>query len=222
MTKSLGRLILSLCIVASTAPMCLAQSPSVASAAPLLSAGITQEINAVVPNFGVVSNKLLRGGQPREGGLEALKKAGVTTVVNLRDGLEDIEGERQLAHKLGLKFVSIPMSVFKTAAPAQVDKFLKTVSENKDGKTFVHCRQGMDRCSTMVAMYRMNVDNWTAKRAYDEMLSYGFHPFLLGLRWSVFANEQAVLSAKALSTPPAGAGQMIQTDLPIQPAPLAK
>lgn len=222
MTKSLGRFILSLCLISSSSPMCFAQSPSVASAAPLLSAGLTQEINTVVPNFGVVSNKLLRGGQPREGGLEALKKAGVNTIVNLRDGLDDIDGERQIAHKLGLKFVSIPMSVFKTATPAQVDKFLKVVSDNKDGKTFVHCRQGMDRCGTMVAMYRMNVDSWTAKRAYGEMLSYGFHPFLLGLRWSVFANEQAVLSAKALATPALGAGQTIQTDLPIQPAPVAK
>ncbi len=218
MTKSLGRFILSVCIVSAAAPVCFAQSPSVASAAPLLSAGLTQEINTVVPNFGVVSEKLLRGGQPREGGLEALKKAGVNTIVNLRDGLEDIEREKQTAHKLGLKFVSIPMSVFKTATPSQVDKFLKTVSANKDGKTFVHCRQGMDRCGTMVAMYRMNVENWTAKKAYGEMLNYGFHPILLGLRWSVFANEQAILSAKALVPAAPNAGQTIQTDLPIQPA----
>ena len=55
-----------------------------------LSAESTQEIEKVVPNFGVVSNNLLRGGQPRDGGLQALKKAGVKTIVCLRDGNQDI------------------------------------------------------------------------------------------------------------------------------------
>ena len=142
--------------------------------------------------------------------------AGVKTVVNLRDGQEDIDGEKQAATKLGLKFVSIPMSVFKTATKEQVDKFLKVVRDTKDGRVFVHCRQGMDRCGTMVAMYRINEERWTAKKAYDEMLSFGFHPFLLGLRWSVFASEAAVLSAKALPVP--SMGQNMKTDLSIQPA----
>ncbi|MBX9693351.1 MAG: tyrosine-protein phosphatase [Cyanobacteria bacterium] len=164
--------------------------------ASVLSAATVQDINSVIPNFGIVSPTLLRGGQPRKGGLASLKRAGVKTIVNLRDGNEDIRSEKALAEELGLNFVSIPMSVFKHASKEQVDQFMKVVKNPDNPMTFVHCRQGMDRCGTMVAMYRMKEQSWTAKAAYEEMLKYGFHPFLLGLRWSVFSNDPALLAGK--------------------------
>lgn len=144
------------------------------------------EINQVIPNFGIVSPALFRGGQPGKGGLEALKNAGVKTIVNFRDGEEDIRTEKALAHKLGLKFVSIPLSVFKSVNKNQVDHFLSVVRNPENQPVFAHCRQGQDRCGTMVAMYRMNEEAWGAGQAYNEMLKYGFHPMFIGLTSAVY------------------------------------
>lgn len=145
-----------------------------------------QEINQHIPNFAIVSPVLLRGGQPAKGGLEALKNAGVKTIVNFRDGEEDIRTEKALARKLGLNFVSIPLSVFKSVNKEQVEHFLSVIRNPENQPVFAHCRQGQDRCGTMVAMYRMNEEAWSASQAYNEMLQYGFHPMFLGLTAAVY------------------------------------
>ena len=62
----------------------------------------TAEVLAqVVPNFGVVTPFLLRGAQPSRQGFEALRAAGVKTVVNFRDGKKDIAVEKELVESLG-------------------------------------------------------------------------------------------------------------------------
>ena len=38
-----------------------------------------------LPNFGMVNEKLYRGGQPRKGGVRRLVALGVNTIINLRD-----------------------------------------------------------------------------------------------------------------------------------------
>ena len=171
------------------------------------SAAAVQDITSVVPNFGIVSPVFLRGGQPKEGGLASLKRAGVKTIVNLRDGASDIQAERKIAKTLGLNFVSIPLSVFKYASRDQVDQFLKVVNKPENQPIFVHCRQGQDRCGTMVAMYRMKEQAWTAKNAYEEMLKYGFHPFFVGLKWSVFSNDPALVNGQPVLNKQAAPGK---------------
>ena len=156
------------------------------NSATTISAASLKKLSEIIPNYGYVDSNLIRGGQPSAKGLKALKDAGVKTIVNLRDGKDDIREEQALAKSLGLKFVSIPLSVFKGVDNVQRDKFLATVNSSDCQPVFVHCRQGQDRCSTMVAMYRMQKDGWTAEQAYKEMLSYGFHPMFIGLKWSVF------------------------------------
>src|SRR5271170_400988 len=63
-----------------------------------------------VPNSGKINDHLYRGAQPRDPGLLALKKLGVTTIVDLR--LEDPEKfgwEEKRAESLGMHFVHIPV-----------------------------------------------------------------------------------------------------------------
>ncbi len=145
-----------------------------------------QVLSQVVPNFGVVTPFLLRGAQPSRQGFEALKAAGVKTVVNLRDGKKDIANEKELVESLGMKSVSIPLSVFKTVKDEEIEKFLKIVCDPNNGPVYMHCRQGQDRCGTMVAIYRLTQQKWGASQAYDEMLKYGFHPFFIGLSNSMY------------------------------------
>jgi protein tyrosine/serine phosphatase len=182
-------------------PSLVSDSKIEANSGTSLSATALSNLKEVIPNYGFVSSKLIRGGQPSAAGLKALKAAGVKTIVNLRDGKDDISEERALAKSLGLKFVSIPLSVFKGVDQAQTDKFLATVNNSESQPVFVHCRQGQDRCGTMVAMYRMHEESWTASQAYKEMLTYGFHPMFFGLKGSVFG-VSAQLGRPETAPPP--------------------
>lgn len=144
-----------------------------------------------VPNFGVVSPTLIRGGLPGVHGIEALKNAGVKTVINLmNDGKLSVD-EKELVEKHDMKYVSIPMSHFKAATPEQIQKFLSVVNDPVNQPAFVHCHQGQDRTGTMVAVYRVNHEGWTAKKAFEEMMGYGFHPFFVNLTSSVYAVASA-------------------------------
>lgn len=144
-----------------------------------------QEIDRQVPNFGIVSSTLLRGGQPRDDAFVLLKKAGVKAIINLRDGEKDIAHERNLAEQLGLKFISIPLSSFGKISREQFAQFLQIVRAPENQPAFVHCRQGQDRSGAMVAMYRIVDQGWSYGKAYGEMIKYGFHPFLIGLSSSL-------------------------------------
>ena len=59
-----------------------------------------------LPNFAEVSPNLFRGGQPGVDGLEALKKMGVSVVIDMRGTKSSHE---QLAvRKLGMEYIAIP------------------------------------------------------------------------------------------------------------------
>ncbi len=144
-----------------------------------------------LPNFGVVSPTLIRGGLPGVHGIEALRTAGVKTVINLMNEGKLTDDEKELVEKNDMKYVSIPMSHFKPATPDQIEKFLSVVNDPVNQPAFVHCHQGQDRTGTMVAVYRINHEGWTAKKAFDEMIKYGFHPFFVNLTSSVYAVASA-------------------------------
>jgi len=149
-------------------------------------------LSQVIPNFGVVTPFLLRGAQPSREGFAALKAAGVKTVINLRDGKKDIESEKTAVEALGMKSVSIPLSVFKTVKDDDMERFLKIVNDPKQQPVYVHCRQGQDRCGTMVGIYRLTQQSWTASDAYKEMIKYGFHPMFFGLSNSMYRVASAL------------------------------
>ena len=123
-----------------------------------------------ITNFGEVTPHLYRGGLLRGDGLEALRKLGVTVVVDTRAHNKNEEKE---AEALDMKYVAIPWH-----CPWPKDevfaKFLKVLHENKGKKVFVHCRLGDDRTGMMIAAYRMAEEGWSADEAMTEMKSFGF------------------------------------------------
>lgn len=161
-------------------PQALAQTTSLASLVAKPGPGLPH-FYTVTPDY-----QLLRGGQPSGQGLQQLKRAGVKTIINLRQIDSSVEREEALAHELGMHFVSIPMNSFDKATPSDIRKFLDTVGQSENLPAFVHCRLGEDRTGTMVAIYRIDKEGWQPDRAYSEMLNRGFHPFLIGLSNSVF------------------------------------
>jgi protein-tyrosine phosphatase len=62
---------------------------------------------------------------------------------------------------------------------AKAEKLLEGATP--DDVVLVHCTHGQDRTGLVVGIYRL-AHGWTKDAAYAEMLQYGFHPELLGLR----------------------------------------
>jgi protein tyrosine phosphatase (PTP) superfamily phosphohydrolase (DUF442 family) len=125
------------------------------------------------PRFARVADGLYRGGQPTHKHLAALKELGVTTVINLRREGEDVyKSEKAEVQRLGMKFVHFPFyGVF-----AVDDVFLETIlSEMKFKNVYIHCKNGRDRTSLLVALYRARIEGWEPRVAWKlEVIDYGF------------------------------------------------
>jgi protein tyrosine/serine phosphatase len=151
----------------------------------------TSAVSHHVPRFREVHSGLYRGGQPTIDGFEDLKKMGIRTVVNLR--VED--SEREKVEALGMKYVHIPIDMpllkrpWREIPDKSVDDFLQTVNDPANQPVFVHCQRGADRTGTMIALYRVKVDNWEADKAYDEARE-------IGLRWMYRGFRNQILRSK--------------------------
>lgn len=131
-----------------------------------------------IPNFGKVSPFLYRGGQPKDGGYEALSKLGVKMVVNLRQESEtDVAAERKAVEALGMRYVSIPWRGFDKPNDKHIAEFLQLIRANPETPVFVHCRRGAERTGVMVASYRMAMQQWTPEQALEEMEEFKFRGF---------------------------------------------
>ncbi len=130
-----------------------------------------------VKNFGQVTPALYRGAQPTAQGFEQLQKLGVAVVIDFRDEKSQIDRERRELQARHMTFVSIPWNAFHDPAPEQVREYFAVLRANADKKVFVHCHKGADRTGTMVALYRIAAQGWTADDAVREMKTYHLHAF---------------------------------------------
>ena len=132
-----------------------------------------------LPNFYRVTPNLYRGAQPTAEGMRALEAMGVKTVLSLRAFNDDdaLLPQTRLAH---------PRIRFKTWHPEHEDvvRFLRIVTDPNSAPVFVHCRFGSDRTGTMIAIYRIAVQDWDREAAIREMVEggYGFHPMWENLK----------------------------------------
>lgn len=121
-----------------------------------------------------ISDGLYRGSQPTEEGYKALKEMGVKTVVTFRV-FNSYEKEAKAA---GLEQVRIPIHASIGSTPPteeQVKRFFEVVLDPEKQPVYIHCKHGKDRTGTMAALYRMEVDGWTAGEAIEEMQAFGYH-----------------------------------------------
>lgn len=125
-----------------------------------------------IGNFGQMDERFYRGAQPLESDYQSLKDLGITTVIDLRNDPTDYE--KAAVEALGMKYVNIQMSGWKSPKDRQVEEFLKLVDNPETGKFFVHCKAGIHRTGVAGAVYRFTKYNWTYDQAYKEMKNYNF------------------------------------------------
>lgn len=133
-------------------------------------------------NFAKVEETLWRGARPTEKGLLQLKSRGVKTLVNFENDKKVVESEAAWCKANGIKFVSIPLSIITPPKLEKINQFLALANDPAARPLYFHCMQGRDRTGTAAFAYRISHDGWDYDRAYQEMVSYGFHTYLVGLR----------------------------------------
>ena len=127
-----------------------------------------------LPNFAQVDANFYRGAQPSEAGVEKLAQMGVKTIIDLRGEDQNALREKEWAQKSGIKFVSVNLSNWFKPKTADIEQIIKEINAPENQPVFVHCQRGSDRTGTVVAIYRISHDNYTAKQAIDEAKKFDF------------------------------------------------
>jgi protein tyrosine/serine phosphatase len=128
---------------------------------------------ADVKNFGKVNDHIYRGGQPDEDEYKRLAAIGIKTIIDLREYPEGYA--RRLAEGAGLQYINIRLNDKRPPTEAESNTFLQMVNDENNWPVFVHCAGGRHRTGVLLAVYRMEVDGWDARRAYEEMKDYKFY-----------------------------------------------
>jgi protein tyrosine/serine phosphatase len=82
-----------------------------------------------------------------------------------------------------MNYISYPLSGFFSPSKDKVDSIMQVLNNPYYWPIFIHCKHGQDRTGLIIGLYRVFYQEWTPKEAYQEMIRYGFHPWLLGLRF---------------------------------------
>lgn len=126
-------------------------------------------------NFARMAPGVYRSAQPRPEAWPVLRAMGFRTVIGLRSHHTDAEE----AAKVGIDFVDLGLRAGATGSSAppdeQIRKFFEIVTSPERRPVLFHCAQGKDRTGTMAALYRIELDGWTAEEAVEEMNAFGYH-----------------------------------------------
>lgn len=91
-----------------------------------------------LPRFHQVSERLYRGGQPREGGLRRLRELGIDTIVNLRGKGQQTSAEEVEARSLGFNYFNIALPNWGRPQDERVRRILLIIAAPQNGRVFVH------------------------------------------------------------------------------------
>ncbi|MDP3997379.1 MAG: sulfur transferase domain-containing protein [Candidatus Andersenbacteria bacterium] len=123
-----------------------------------------------------VPGVLSRSGQPLIGEFEWLRQQGWRGVVDLRvDGERDEVGDdRKLPgfDALGFNYLALPIIDGHPPTDEQAEQFLTFVTDAANQPVHVHCRGGIGRAGTMVALYRYAVQGWPLDKAIEESRAF--------------------------------------------------
>lgn len=182
-----------------------AVSATAATIAPVTTVAKVDFSSVKIGNFGQMDERFFRGAQPLQSDFQALKDLGINTVIDLRNDPTDYE--KGAVEALGMKYINIPMSGWKSPQQEDIDAFLKLVDDPDTGKFFVHCKAGIHRTGVIGAAYRYTKYDWNYDNVYKEMKNYNYSNGLVHGKLGSFvkkwgqrrANEKAATAETAPS-----------------------
>jgi protein tyrosine/serine phosphatase len=127
-----------------------------------------------LPNFGCINANFYRGAQPTEEGIKELARRGIKTIINLRGADKKAQIEENQARNAGIKFINIPLNNWSGPKDADIKQIIALIDSPENQPVFVHCKRGADRTGTVIAVYRITRDSWTAKQAKTEAKTFRF------------------------------------------------
>lgn len=142
-----------------------------------------------VSNFGKINDKLYRGAQPDQLGVEGLRRVGIKTIVNLRMPNDVWGAEAAEARANGMIYTNVPMRGLGRPTDVQVADVLAII-ETLPSPVFIHCEHGCDRTGTVIACYRIQHDPWTSTKALSEAVQYGMSKWEVGMKRFVIDYEK--------------------------------
>jgi uncharacterized protein (TIGR01244 family) len=105
----------------------------------LLGAAIPETLKPdQAPNYHRVSPQLATAGQPSAETLKEAKALGFTTFVDLRTPREGIEKDREILERLGVRFVSVPITPGSFSL-ADAKAVAAVLDDPKAGPVFLYC-----------------------------------------------------------------------------------
>lgn len=128
-----------------------------------------------------------RGSQPKtKEDFDLLKSMGIKYSLNLQTGVAILDDGNPLAEQLtmdqcGIRTYCHPLSEITPPTSAQLQLAIEVINNHKP--IYIHCHAGVDRTGMVCATYRIKVQNWTAKKAIEEMIKLGSHPWYRFWTW---------------------------------------
>ena len=138
--------------------------------------------DAELPKFEQVTDRLYRGGQPRAGGLLRLRELGIDTIVNLRGASKTTSAEELEARALGFNYFNVSLPNWGRPQDNRVRRILLIVAAPQNGRVFVHCKDGVDRTGTIVALHRVTHQGWATNQALAEADRHGMRRIQFWMR----------------------------------------
>ena len=141
-----------------------------------------QTAETELPRFQQVSDRLYRGAQPRAGGLRRLRELGIDTIVNLRGTGDLTRAEEAEARELGFNYFNVPLPNWGRPQDNRVRRILLIIAAPQNGRIFVHCKDGVDRTGTIVALHRVTHEGWSSDKALAEAEELGMRRIQFWMR----------------------------------------
>ena len=145
--------------------------------------------NIKIKNFGQMDENYYRGAQPAPDDFASLASLGIKTIIDLRNDPTDYE--KSAAEAVGIKYINISMSGWKTPKDADVARVVAILNDPAYGKVFVHCKAGIHRTGITGAVYRMEKYGWDYDKLYAEMKNYNFSSGLVHGKLKTYVKKYA-------------------------------
>jgi protein tyrosine phosphatase (PTP) superfamily phosphohydrolase (DUF442 family) len=134
----------------------------------------------------VEDGRLYRSGAlPADRLTRLCAEKGIRTVVDFRKTESDAREEAATLARLGVRSIHLPSAQVPPADT--VTAFLQIMDETRGEPVLIHCRHGVGRAGVFAAIYRMEYQGWSPRRAWLEAWAYsGFTSFLPGSSKAAF------------------------------------